>query len=90
MTVHGAPGLRGNANRLASFARHEDGFDLRGLQGLVAIHVADREKVADRSVHGGKPARHARRGDARFLRETFAEGGRDVRHRCKFKTPLGI
>ena len=26
----------------------------------------------------------------RFLRETLAEGGRHVRHRGKFKTPLGI
>src|ERR1700681_3329280 len=86
MAVDRAPGLRRNANRLASFARHEDRLDLRGLRAF----GTDREEIPDRSVHRGKPARDARGRDARFLRQTFAEGGRHVRHRGKFKTPLGV
>ena len=32
MAIHGAARLRRNANRLAAFPGHEDGFDLRGLR----------------------------------------------------------
>ena len=61
MAIDGASRLRRNANRLAPFARHEDGLDLRGLFIFAA---ADREKIADRSIHGRKPADDARRRDA--------------------------
>ncbi len=43
MAIDRAAGLRRNANRLAAFARHEDGLDLRGL----LIFTANREEIPD-------------------------------------------
>src|SRR5579863_223401 len=86
MAIDRAPGLRGNANRLASVPRHENGFDLRGL----CIFAADREEITDGSIHGREPARDARGSHARFPRESFAESGGHVRHRGNFKTPFGV
>ncbi len=92
MAIHGATGLRGNANRLPAFARHEDRLNLRGLCDSFTGLATDRKKIPDRSIHGRKPANNARWRDAPSLRrgETLAKGGRDVGHGGKIKTTLGI
>ena len=51
MAIDGASGLRRNANRLAAFARHEDGFDLRGLSHFFAGRRSRRDSG---SIHPRK------------------------------------
>ncbi len=54
VAVHSAAGLRGNANRLATIAGHEHGFDLREFWPAFTRRIADRKEVTDRTVHGSK------------------------------------
>ncbi len=90
LAIDGAAGLRGDADGLAAFAGHENGFDAGGTRRRAIFAGGEGEKVADGTVCRVVALANDRERDARFVGEAFAEGGGERGHFRKVENAFDV
>jgi hypothetical protein len=88
--LDGAASLGGDADRLAAFAGHENGFHGSGARGEFFTPGWELKEIAGRAVAGAIALLNFGQGDSRFLGELLAEGYRQIAHRREVELPLRI